>query len=292
MRRSCTSKTCVGLIKTAGQWSGNGTYRRKSDRKSLHRWRCKRCHRTCSAATSSLLKGHKIRHLYSKIWHLNESSTTQRRIAKLLKISRTTVARKIRFLQSLKGTENERYLNTIKTRPLKEVYLDEMRSFIHTRCRPVSIALVISRDRKILAFEVVPCTPNSPRLIEIASRKYSPIRDLRAEGLKQVLTKVRPMLDSNATIISDEDPLYPSQIKKVLPAMIHVRHKSRRATVAGQGEMKEGRRDPLFAVNHTCAMIRANVSRLARRTWCTTKTIESLRHHLTLYMNYHNQMLT
>jgi len=45
--------------------------------------------------------------------------------------------------------------------------------------------------------------------------------------------------------------------------------KGRRECVVGQGELKGGGFDPLFSLNHTCAMIRAHVSRLFRRTWNT-----------------------
>ncbi|MGZ3656152.1 MAG: hypothetical protein ACXWR1_04035, partial [Bdellovibrionota bacterium] len=57
------------------------------------------------------------------------------------------------------------------------------------------------------------------------------------------------------------------------------------------GELKEGRYDPLFSINHTCAMFRANVNRLIRKTWCTTKSQERLRSHLILYANAHNNRL-
>ena len=59
----------------------------------------------------------------------------------------------------------------------------------------------------------------------------------------------------------------------------------------GQGELKKQGWDPIFNLNHTAAMFRANMSRLIRRTWCTTKKLSSLRDHLSLYTTYHNQTL-
>jgi len=38
-------------------------------------------------------------------------------------------------------------------------------------------------------------------------------------------------------------------------------------------------------------MLRANVNRLIRRTWCTTKRIDRLVDHLTIYADYHNRLL-
>ena len=64
-----------------------------------------------------------------------------------------------------------------------------------------------------------------------------------------------------------------------------------RGCVTGQGELKKLRFDPLFALNHTCAMLRANINRLFRRTWCTTKKKERLEQHLAVYMDFHNRIL-
>ncbi|MEQ1722809.1 MAG: hypothetical protein ABL930_06505, partial [Pseudobdellovibrio sp.] len=55
-----------------------------------------------------------------------------------------------------------------------------------------------------------------------------------------------------------------------------------------QGELKKIGFDPLFSLNHTCAMMRAKVSRLIRRTWNTTKKPERLSEHLALAVLHHN----
>jgi hypothetical protein len=39
-------------------------------------------------------------------------------------------------------------------------------------------------------------------------------------------------------------------------------------------------------------MLRANMNRLFRKTWCTTKTPAGLIDHLSLYVGYHNRVLT
>jgi hypothetical protein len=61
--------------------------------------------------------------------------------------------------------------------------------------------------------------------------------------------------------------------------------------VTGQGELKKTTHDPLFAINHTLAMLRANINRLIRRTWCTTKKPERLIDHLWIYIRYHNTLI-
>jgi hypothetical protein len=61
--------------------------------------------------------------------------------------------------------------------------------------------------------------------------------------------------------------------------------------VNGQEELKKIGKDPLFSLNHTCAMFRAHVSRLIRHTWNTTKKLENLEYHLSIYMNLHNKRI-
>ena len=55
--------------------------------------------------------------------------------------------------------------------------------------------------------------------------------------------------------------------------------------------LKKIRFDPLFSLNHTCAMLRANLNRLFRRTWCTTKKPERLALHIAMYVVFHNETL-
>ncbi|HEY8279241.1 MAG TPA: transposase, partial [Bdellovibrionota bacterium] len=75
------------------------------------------------------------------------------------------------------------------------------------------------------------------------------------------------------------------------PKALHKTYEGKRGAQGGQGELKKVKFDPLFSLNHTCAMFRANVNRLFRKTWCTTKRIDRLRAHLMIYAHYHNRHL-
>ena len=76
------------------------------------------------------------------------------------------------------------------------------------------------------------------------------------------------------------------------PKSSHLTFKGVRGSITAQGELKKQGFDPIFSLNHTCAMLRANLSRLIRKTWCTTKCIHRLYAHLVLYAEYHNRHLT
>ena len=90
---------------------------------------------------------------------------------------------------------------------------------------------------------------------------------------------------------SDQNPHYPGDVKRHFPECEHRTFKGRRGAIVGQGELKKIGFDPLFCLNHTCAMIRDNVNRLKRKTWATTKKAQRLAAHLVLYAHFHNEVL-
>ncbi len=126
----------------------------------------------------------------------------------------------------------------------------------------------------------------------MARRKYGYRRDERSVGWRDLMRELQPIASKTATFTSDENPHYSKFVKRYHPQVNHVAVKGKRGCVAGQGELKKTGFDPLFSLNHTCAMLRANLNRLFRRTWCTTKKREGLRDHLALYVVYHNTVLT
>jgi hypothetical protein len=84
---------------------------------------------------------------------------------------------------------------------------------------------------------------------------------------------------------------YPLPVKQVFPESLHQVFKGQRGCVVGQGELKALGFDPLFSLNHTAAMLRANINRLFRRTWNTTKKPMCLTYHIAIYVFFHNLRL-
>ena len=215
-----------------------------------------------------------------------------RRVARVLGISRLTVERKLLFLAERAWLEHLDELERLDGR-IDEVQFDEMETFERSKCLPVSIPLVVQPgSRKILALGVASMPAKGP-LAEISRRKYGFRVDERPEVAEAVLGGLAPAYSPALQILSDQNPRYPEWIRRTCP--VQTRHdtvKGRRGCVVGQGELKRGGFDPLFALNHTAAMIRANVNRLFRRTWCTTKRRDRLEAHLLVYLGYHNRVLT
>src|ERR1700741_947540 len=74
-----------------------GSYHRTSDSKDVQRFRCLSCKKTFSSATKDPCFGQKKRQKNKLLSEYLASGVSQRRAAKLLRISRTTVARRLIF---------------------------------------------------------------------------------------------------------------------------------------------------------------------------------------------------
>jgi hypothetical protein len=103
---------------------------------------------------------------------------------------------------------------------------------------------------------------------------------------------LEPIVSPDCEVTSDENPHYPTWVQKHHPMANHVRVPGGRGAVTGQSELRARGFDPMFALNHTCAMLRANINRLFRRTWSTSKRIDRLAGHIAIYVDFHNRVLT
>lgn len=182
------------------------------------------------------------------------------------------------------------YLEKFKDQPLEEVIFDEMETFEHTKMKPVSIVLVVTPQREILAVEVAQMPSKGP-LAARSRKKYGHRKDERPKALRKVFQDLKQIVLPTATFKSDKNPSYPFYLFKEFPDARHETTKGGRSCVTGQGELKQLAWDPIFSLNHTAAMLRANMNRLFRKTWCTTKNLQGLKDHLALYVSYHNGFL-
>jgi transposase-like protein len=276
----------------SGRFSRNGCYHRSSDSRDIQRFRCLECRRSFSSASFSKCKGQKKRRLNHPLFLLLNSGVSQRRAAQLLRTTRATIKRKFLFLALQARLAHQGFLENMKNKtPLATVYFDEMESFERSKCLPVSIPMVVTKERRILSFRV--CSmPAKGLLAAISRRKYGLRKNERAAAAKMVWKEVKPILSEDVLIISDENPHYPHWIFSQIKKAKHRTYKGRRGCVVGQGELKRGGFDPLFAFNHTAAMLRANINRLFRRTWCTTKLKERLEVDLPRFSRHKKYVIT
>jgi len=173
-----------------------------------------------------------------------------------------------------------------------EVEFDDLETFEHTKCKPLSVTLMVeAHTRRILGLEVAQM-PAKGHLASISRKKYGPRTDLRPQARRKLFSEVKSLVDPQALIRSDSNPTYPNDVRTFFPKALYQTVKGQPGAVTGQGELKKIGFDPIFSLNHTCAMLRAHLSRLFRRTWNTTKKPERLRAHLYLYALHHNLNLS
>src|ERR1700677_158221 len=266
-----------------------GFFVRKSDKKRVPRYRCQSCFYVYSQARFQSCYRQKKRRLNKRILELLCSGVSQRRISRLLKVTRKTVYKKLIFLAQ---RAQEKNLKIYKSLPkIDHIQFDDLETIEHTKCKPLSVTLVVEeKTRRILSFSVSQMAAKG-HLSKIAFKKYGYRKDLRSHGRKELFTTLKAKLHPQALIESDENPHYKEDIKTFFPKATHRAFLGGRGAIAGQGELKKLRFDPLFTLNHTFAMLRANINRLFRKTWCTTKLPERLKDHLEIYTFYHNEVL-
>ena len=249
---------------------------------------CLNCRRTSSLATHDPCRTQNKRTINELVRLLIASGVTQRRCAQLLSVDKKTIARKVLFLGRM--AELQILEMNHKHPPAAEVQFDELETFELSKKLPLSVVILVKKNRHILGIETaqMPCRG---KLAKASREKYGRRKDTRRMARKRLFRRVSQSVRPDVVIESDQNPHYPSDVKTEFPQAIHVTYKSRNAKACGFGELKEGAHDPLFPLNHTAAMFRANLACLARRTWSTTKREFGLRARMMIYAAYHNEII-
>jgi hypothetical protein len=214
-----------------------------------------------------------------------------RRFAKVYNVSRTTVKRKLDFLADQARANQQKWLSERKTK-FQNVQFDDLETFEQTKCKPITVTLFVeSKTRKIIDFSVARIGAKG-HLAKASRAKYGKRKNDSLKQREKLFSRLVPYIDEKAKISSDESVFYPRLVRKHFPEAEFRRFKGAKGSSTGQGELKKQGFDPLYSVNHTFAMMRYGMSRLVRRTWCTTKCIQALDNHIALYVDFHNQVLT
>lgn len=260
----------------------------KHSRTFIRRYQCKDCFKSFSSKTTSSTYWQKKPFLNLQIFHLLMNGNTQRGTARLLHCSKTTVENKFLWLSLYHFRDED-------LKPSLHLQIDEMESIEHTKLKPVTIPFCVDEHYQILGVQTGTIKAKG-RLAEISVKKYGFREDQRVFALKSLLGELKLNLKiAPLSITTDSHPLYPKLIKEFFPKTQHIQ-------VISRDKLKKQRElvftaerkkvfDPMFALNQRCAKLRADLKRLARRSWCTTKKIENLQRHLKLYQSYNNELV-
>lgn len=278
----CVSSTKNQLVKK------DGFYFRRDDSRRIQRFACKVCGKKFSRATFSLERNQKKRRINYKIFRYMSSPNSMRRAAIEFKVTFTTIQRKIKYLSKKSNTMQKRYLKSLEINKVKNIQFDDMITIEHSKMKPLSISIAVDKKtRKILGARVSRISA-SGLLAKKSREKYGYRKSTHKEELHNLFRSISKSIANNALFESDEHSLYPYFVRRYFPEAEHRTYKSIRSSNSGQGELKRTVYDPLQRINHTLAMLRENINRLLRKTWCTTKRPDMLQAHLDLFINYHN----
>jgi len=199
------------------------------------------------------------------------------------------VERKLIYLAKKAQLSQEKFLQSLKGE-VTHLQFDDLITIEHTKLKPLTVSIAVDVNTRSILGTQVGVIGAFGHLAELSRRKYGRRINEHKKTLRRLFEQIAPTVAQRALIRSDEHQFYSEMIEKYLPGRKYEQYLSVRSSVAGQGELKKTWRDPLFGINHTCAMLRANVNRLIRKTWCTTKTPMMLERHLMIYVDYHNSI--
>ena len=290
MNYGCPNLACKNYSKTDFIIK-NGRFKRKSDSRYVQKFKCTYCGKQFSKATFTLEKYQKKRRVNSRVFELLASGVSMRRTAKLVRVDKKTIQRKLKYLGKKSKLKHDQFLKKLAKSKVDHMQLDDLISIEHTKLKPVSISIAVDAKRRYVLGVEVSRIAAFGHLAQISRRKYGYRKSEHKQSLDKLFKTITPVVDKNALVESDEHNLYPEFVESYLPSTKYKQYKGARGCVAGQGELKKLNYDPLFSINHTCAMFRANINRLIRKTWCTTKDLEQLTNHIYIFVNYYNKML-
>jgi transposase-like protein len=274
--KKCPSAECGAIGKF---FIKKGYFKTKWNAQPVPRYRCKKCGKFFSSHTLRPTAGQKKPHLNHEIYKLYASGMTQKRLAQVLGCNPKTVARKVLFIAWEARKHHE---SVVAKGGLQTSYaqFDEMETFEHTRLKPLSIALAVrGKTGEIVEARVAEMNCHG-KSASTSQRKYGWRTDTRDAAREDVFKMLNKCRKSTLTIISDAKTDYPKLAKKLIPDVTFVQVPSRVAKAGGP--------DKMFTLNYTAAKIRNDLSRMARKTWVTTKKAEMLQAHLDLYIAWNN----
>jgi transposase-like protein len=149
-----------------------GVFTTKRGRK-IQRFKCRECKVTFSDQTQKPGYRMKRYRLRNRIFREFCRGISQREIAIELCIHRDTVARLLIAVAKESRKQNQRLRATFDP---KTVIMDEMETFEHTKCKPVSIVVAVEEGtRKLIALNAAQM-PAKDHLADVSRKKVSVFR--------------------------------------------------------------------------------------------------------------------
>ncbi|MFK7852618.1 MAG: hypothetical protein AB8B79_00835, partial [Granulosicoccus sp.] len=234
---------CPGCDAPRSFFVRDGFYSRADDAKSIQRFKCKRCAKKFSAATFSATYRQKKRRINSTVRFCFASNMCPRDMAELVGVNIKTIASRLIWQARLSREKNRRYLKAfIKQHgPIKAVQFDDLLTFEHTNCKPLTVPLAVIDGVRVPLFFRVASIPAFGRLAAVSRKRYGKRADKSNAARRDVFAELQRCLPADVHFKTDGHQQYLSLIKRYFPNSTHTVHISERGCVVGQGELKKTR---------------------------------------------------
>ena len=280
--KTCPHLNCPNHQNAGGLFIKKSYYRVKRLAQYFRRFQCKSCGKTFSSRTFKADFNHKKMDLNSKLANLLSRGHSLRDCARTLGMTYRNT-----YLKFLWLAEQSRIKNSVVRYQAQVVQFDELETIHHTKCKPLSISLMVSETYELLEAKVAEI-PAKGKLAEFSRRKYGPRSDQSKQAMAECFENLKSKLVAQPIkLMSDAKPSYGSLVDQYFTQCIHEVHnrsQKERHRDRLHEKLEKKQFDPMFAVNQKCAKLRASIRRLTRRSWCTTKKVENLQGHLEIFM--------
>ena len=266
-----------------------GFYSRKCDGRWVQRYRCLTCKLSFSDQTFRVDYRYRKPHLDGPIFDAFVSKVTHRQSARALHTTRKTVERRLR-----RYGEHARLFHQARVlgKKLAGVFqLDEAETFeTDRRLQPVTLPVLIERDSRFFVHvetAPLPARKASMPALERRLRDHEARHGKRTSGsraaVKHCFEALARLHDAKSKLLiqTDMKATYPVILREVFGEQGFVHQQT-------HSKVQRDHDNPLFAINHTLAMLRDGLSRLVRRTWAHAKLRARLELQTWIYVLWRN----
>ena len=284
MKRNCPKNSCK-----SPHYYKDGFYFRANDSRKIQRFKCKACGSKFSASTGTLEFGQKKRRVNPLLLKLFCAKVTQKRAARIVGVNKTTVARKFDYWSKKAAIKNSRFRQRISQNKISHIQFDDLITKEKTKLKPLSVSVVVDAKRRFILDANVSQIASFGHLATLSVKKYGRRKSNHLKILDYTFKNIASCVDECALIESDEHKNYKPIVNKYFSKAQYIQYKSQKSCIAGQGELKQTKHDPIFTIEHTLAMMRDSISTLVRRSWCVSQDPKRLQGHLDIFIYYYNQ---
>ncbi|MDA1260138.1 MAG: hypothetical protein O3A20_05900 [Planctomycetota bacterium] len=271
----------------------DGTYARAADGRRVQRFRCRSCGRRFSSQSFRLDYRQQKPRINAQLLGCFVSKVTHRQTARILRIDRKTVQRRLRcFGPSLRGWHAHFLARARQCGGLSGAFsFDELETFEHDRrLQPVTVPVMIHRATRFVVHLETADLPARGGLSAMDTARKHALEKRHGRRKSGSTRAVEACILALKNVHAPRELLQLVMDRKSSYPPIVRRHFGNRfaALIRESSTTPRNPLNPLFPINHTLAMLRDQVSRLVRRSWAASKKQTELVHHLWIFVAWRN----